>query len=736
MSRVDFLGHEVLENGLGAKPNNLEALATLDFPRTQKGLQSVSKLLPPLYPRIRDLCDRAILPLSPRFRKRVTENHAELAFATLRSKIAATPMLKHFNADRQPVVIVYASVWAVSAVLTQEDDGVYMPIKFTSRTLKPNELNYNITEKEILALLHVWNECHNMLVGKTIRVLTRHITLGWLFRSTGLQGRLSQWAAILSPWRLEILRSAKGEEEILGALAASITPRAYVDSALEDIAPRTRPSKTAAIPVPKIGPTESLHVISFDGSASVKREGGAFSASGNYRNVVKAASGYAEGLTVNEAEYRGMLLGLSLLEDLNVTRLIKCRDSNLVVRQTRGEMDCKSLGLELLRQQAWNALCEWPRHEFLHVRRDWNASADMLTLQRQGGKDGHSVEESEDLKTLNRLGERGTRDGKRLSCDHPFARRVPLNLAETAGSLEGITGATAEAGSIRTAQDEELWIANLKEFLSGDISELFKDEVKSCVKIAEQYEVGKSGLLYYHVQRDESAENRYLIMNQVVPETLRQDVLHHYHASLEGGHQGIGRTYQLVRRHFHWPGLFKSVQRHWLRWIICRHCPRHKTHGVVNLGRPVYGFRYREGKCVAYHADRRPYEEAVFRRFGDSEEIRHDREPEFMSDFFRAFNKLMGQRQRATLAYRPQANGSAERMAIKMYIEDIDQRDWDEYAKRLTYALNTAHDRTRDETPFFLVHGWDPRSTLGATLAIGNTSHRDAEARRWRIVYF
>ncbi|OWY94560.1 hypothetical protein PHMEG_00035676 [Phytophthora megakarya] len=169
--------------------------------------------------------------------------------------------------------------------------------------LKPNELNYSITEKEILALLRVLNECHNMLVGKTIRVLTRHTTLGWLFRSKGLQGRLSQWAAILSPWRLEILRSAKGEEEILGALAASITPRAHVDSTLEDIPPRKGPSKTATIPVPKIGSTESLHVISFDGSARVKR-GGAFSAVvwqlPNW-DVVKAASGYAEGLTVNEA---------------------------------------------------------------------------------------------------------------------------------------------------------------------------------------------------------------------------------------------------------------------------------------------------------------------------------------------------------------------------------------------------------------------------------------------------
>ena len=63
------------------------------------------------------------------------------------------------------------------------------------------------------------------------------------------------------------------------------------------------------------------------------------------------------------------------------------------------------------------------------------------------------------------------------------------------------------------------------------------------------------------------------------------------------------------------------------------------------------------------------------------------------------------------MAYRPQANGTAERMAqtltraIKMYVSDANQRDWDEYAERLTYAINTAHDRVRGDTPFYLIHG-------------------------------
>ncbi|OWY93793.1 reverse transcriptase [Phytophthora megakarya] len=131
------------------------------------------------------------------------------------------------------------------------------------------------------------------------------------------------------------------------------------------------------------------------------------------------------------------------------------------------------------------------------------------------------------------------------------------------------------------------------------------------------------------------------------------------------------------------------------------------------------------------------YEECVFRRFGASEVIRHDREPGFMSEFFHAF--ILDQRQRATMAYRPQANGSAERMvqtttrALKMYVQDLDQRDWDEYAERLTFAINTARDRIRGETPFYMVHGWDPRSTLEAVIPMGSTRRQDRDPCRYRI---
>ncbi|KAG6611068.1 reverse transcriptase [Phytophthora cinnamomi] len=146
------------------------------------------------------------------------------AFAKLKSKVASTPILRHFNSGLQPVVVVYANDWAISAALMQEHDGIHYPVTFVSRTLKSNELNYGIVEKEVLALLRILDLGYNMLVGRPIKVLTRYPTLAWLFRSPGLQGRLGQWAALLSPWTLEIVKCTKGEDEILGAIAASITP--------------------------------------------------------------------------------------------------------------------------------------------------------------------------------------------------------------------------------------------------------------------------------------------------------------------------------------------------------------------------------------------------------------------------------------------------------------------------------------------------------------------------------
>jgi hypothetical protein len=128
----------------------------------------------------------------------------------------------------------------------------------------------------------------------------------------------------------------------------------------------------------------------------------------------------------------------------------------------------------------------------------------------------------------------------------------------------------------------------------------------------------------------------------------------------------------------------------------------------------------------------------VFKRFGASEIVRHDRDPRFMSKVFKSFNRMMRQQQRATLAYRPQANGQQERYiqtvvrAIRIYIEDVNQKDWDLYVNKLEFALNTSVHSELKVSSFYLVHGWHPRSTLDAMVPPYDNSVDEKNAKKWR----
>ncbi|KAE8959832.1 hypothetical protein PR002_g30409 [Phytophthora rubi] len=204
-------------------------------------------------------------------------------------------------------------------------------------------------------------------------------------------------------------------------------------------------------------------------------------------------------MTVNEAEYSGLLLCFDLLEDQDRTRLVICGDSNLVIRQMKGEIDCKAPTLTLLRQKALRQLGTWPAHDLLHVKRAWNASADSLAsaaLQREAGV---TVQEQawDDLVTLNRLPEILTVTTKettlRISAMATRSRRkVPNQEVLQEDAVHQL-----RVDRIRQRQDEEKWIANLKHYLRGQVADLEKEEARACGNLADDFEMDEQDLLYY-----------------------------------------------------------------------------------------------------------------------------------------------------------------------------------------------------------------------------------------------
>lgn len=82
--------------------------------------------------------------------------------------------------------------------------------------------------------------------------------------------------------------------------------------------------------------------------------------------------------TNNVAEYRAVLLGIELARELGADGLELIGDSELVVRQLRGEYKVKQEHLRPLHARALRELMSFSSWQMKHVRREDNAEADRL----------------------------------------------------------------------------------------------------------------------------------------------------------------------------------------------------------------------------------------------------------------------------------------------------------------------------------------------------------------------
>ena len=97
--------------------------------------------------------------------------------------------------------------------------------------------------------------------------------------------------------------------------------------------------------------------------------------------VIHEASETIGRATNNVAEYRALLLGLERALQLGATEVDVIGDSELVVKQVRGEYRVKDAGLRPLHSAAQHALGEFSAWTLNHVKREFNSDADALVNQ-------------------------------------------------------------------------------------------------------------------------------------------------------------------------------------------------------------------------------------------------------------------------------------------------------------------------------------------------------------------
>jgi ribonuclease HI len=82
--------------------------------------------------------------------------------------------------------------------------------------------------------------------------------------------------------------------------------------------------------------------------------------------------------TNNVAEYRAVLFGIERAAELGASELELIGDSELIVRQVKGEYKVKDATLRQLHAEVKRALGPFERWSIRHVRRAENAEADRL----------------------------------------------------------------------------------------------------------------------------------------------------------------------------------------------------------------------------------------------------------------------------------------------------------------------------------------------------------------------
>ncbi|POM62384.1 LOW QUALITY PROTEIN: reverse transcriptase [Phytophthora palmivora] len=763
--KVDFLSHEVTSEGIRADPKK-----TLPnpFPKSKKGIQAFLGALNYYGRFIQNLAvDGAVLYQlkDSDFDGNKDLSAAQAAFAELKSRVVTAPILRHFDSAKEVHIMLFANDWALSSTLMQMHDDKLHPVRFCGRVLKENEVNYHPAEKEVLALLQLLKICHTLLAGKVLHVYTRFSTLEWVFQSTSLYGLAVSFAVLLSPYHLKIKRVRERDVDFVQLLQASITPHVGLDESLEHIAPPSKNSATV-----RMDP-ELLY-------AKIPRH-----YKGHW-DIEIAASAYLSSTTVNLAEYTGMNNGVKAAIDRGVTDLVIVGDSRLVIQQSMGVIACKkeTLQVELARHKELTKNLNSVK--YLHVIRLYNSAADSMAieaLETQISRVVLNAERKVELKTLNRIPEilytagdstddceegpkacpitrsqqrnkqagtskRGRLDSAGatepdLNRELEIQRRQPARRIETgspssqgdevelnaprAPSADDIDPAVVQAERRRRidrAQDEELRWADLKAYLSGELSQLLFRRVRNAGKVADDFVLSEDGLLYRHKRslRRGGDDEPSLNLRVVVPTTMVDEVLQNCHnlvtkglcgPTIESSPTTTGLGYMQMRC-----GTFSrcnsKIKPH-LRGYSPGNSVSDRPFHIVSMDFVIPLPRTRRGnttllllhdhftgfviaKAMAETGAlevAKVFEENAFRRFGAPSLVRHDRDPRFMSEVFQKFSEVMQSISRATRSYRPQANGQQERsvktmiQTVRVYVEDPLQADWDDIAEKKVYAI-------------------------------------------------
>ena len=193
--QVPFLGFRVSSDGVSTDPATVDAILSWPTPTNLRQSQAFIGLCQ-YYRRFVPGFSETAAPLHALTRKGARfEWTAECdnAFTQLKTALSTAPVLALPNNDGEFILDCHASGNSIGAVLSQVQDGEERPLCYASQIYGKHEANYNVTCKELLAMVTVTKKFRQYLLGHPFKIQTDHAALQRLKRTPEPIGQQARW---------------------------------------------------------------------------------------------------------------------------------------------------------------------------------------------------------------------------------------------------------------------------------------------------------------------------------------------------------------------------------------------------------------------------------------------------------------------------------------------------------------------------------------------------------------
>jgi hypothetical protein len=214
---VEFLGHRIGADGLRVSPDKIGAVREWPAPTSVTEVRSFLGLAN-FYRRFVMGYSRLALPLSELTKDDVRfrwDKEHQAAFDAIKAALCSSPVLIIPDQSKQFVLNCDACKYAVGAVLQQDHGKGLQPVAYFSAKMSDAERNYDVREKEFMAIyracLHWRPYLHSTM---PFRLVSDHKSLVYFMTMPQLSDRLARWVEKMQQFDCGI-EYIKGEENIV-----------------------------------------------------------------------------------------------------------------------------------------------------------------------------------------------------------------------------------------------------------------------------------------------------------------------------------------------------------------------------------------------------------------------------------------------------------------------------------------------------------------------------------------